>query len=93
MVCKFEAGKQLKVYMAEFFIYLTKCYCCSCMKFEKKFPINYFSSLYLRDIKALNFTSDWVKKRTRWENGDSRAVTLIQERLVLQFLCSTVVSF
>ena len=62
------------------------------MKFEKKFAIN-FSSLYLRDINALNFTSNWVKNRTRQENGDRRAVTLIGERLVSLFLCSTIVSF
>ena len=93
MVCKFEAGKQLKsVYGRIFYLLDQMLMLFSYEIWKKKFPIN-FSSLYLRDIKASNFSSDWRKNHARRENEDSRAVTSIQERLVSQFLCSTVVSF
>ena len=51
-----------------------------------------FSSPHLRHA-ALNFTSSWAQNCARQGTGDNKAVMSIQECLVFQCLCSSVVSF
>ena len=61
------------------------------MKMKRKKLLVKLSSPCLKRIKASNFTSfNTTQKR---ENGDSRAVTSMQERFVSRFLYFSVVSF
>ena len=80
-----------------------KCIClmkssCCCMKIEQN-PYQFFFSTLEASIKLSNSTSNWVQYPARWETGDSRAVTSIQEHLsrifsipLLLFFCACCLS-